>query len=131
MLTRTLSAAPTEHRPVTQQEPALAVGPAIEATAGEAYADERDLDVDLTDWRLGAACGPAEVEIFFPPEGVDEPELRRREVAAKEICAGCSVRVLCLLSAMVAGDQHGIWGGTTPAERRVHAQSPLRRLTAA
>ncbi|ONH27020.1 hypothetical protein BL253_23195 [Pseudofrankia asymbiotica] len=87
--------------------------------------------MDLIDWRVGAACGSAEVEIFFPPEGVDGQERRRREAAAKEICAGCPVRVPCLLSAVVTGDRHGIWGGTTPAERFTNADAPLLRLNAA
>jgi len=72
---------------------------------------------DLADWRFGAACGSAEAEIFFPPESVDPQEQCRREAVAKEICAGCPVRVQCLLSAVVAGERYGVWGGTTAAER--------------
>ncbi|WP_232793869.1 MULTISPECIES: WhiB family transcriptional regulator [Pseudofrankia] len=114
---------------------ALDVAEVSEAIGGdslaEAYADESDLDVDLLDWRVGAACGSADVEIFFPPESADGQERLRREAAAKEICAGCPVRVLCLLSAMVTGDRHGIWGGTTPAERLTNADGSFLQLDAA
>ncbi|MBL7498814.1 WhiB family transcriptional regulator [Frankia sp. CNm7] len=93
--------------------------------------DGGDAEGDLTDWRFGAACGPADVEIFYPPEAIDAQERRRREAVAKEICAGCPVRVQCLLCAVVAGERHGIWGGTTPAERFTNAEGPLLRPSAA
>jgi WhiB family redox-sensing transcriptional regulator len=43
--------------------------------------------------------------------------------AAKRICASCPVRANCLVSALRTGESAGIWGGTTPEERRI-----LRRL---
>lgn len=66
-------------------------------------------------WYRRAACRGAPVELFFP-----DPDARRAEAAlvaeAKAICARCPVREACLAEGM--GEEHGIWGGTTPAERR-------------
>lgn len=41
-----------------------------------------------------------------------------REERAKAICAECDVAIECLHFALDAREQHGIWGGTTEAERR-------------
>jgi WhiB family redox-sensing transcriptional regulator len=51
--------------------------------------------------------------LFFPPEedgeNVDE---------AKQICSECFVRDQCLESALESHETFGVWGGTTPRERR-------------
>jgi WhiB family redox-sensing transcriptional regulator len=65
----------------------------------------------------GAACGPEDLELFYP-----EPDDTAAEHAAKQVCAICPVREPCLDMALATGDQHAILGGTTPAER-----IPLRR----
>ena len=90
-----------------------------------AFPPEAELNADLVDWRLGAACATAEAEIFYPPEGLDAGERRGREAAAKEICARCPVRVQCLLCAVLLRERHGIWGGTTADERLAPAGGPL------
>lgn len=36
---------------------------------------------------------------------------------ARAICAGCPVREACLAAGIA--EDHGIWGGLTPRERRV------------
>jgi WhiB family redox-sensing transcriptional regulator len=54
-------------------------------------------------------------EIFFP-EGKDVPA---KTSYAKALCGQCPVAVACFISAMAKGDDlHGIWGKTTPAERK-------------
>ena len=61
-----------------------------------------------------AACINSDPDIFFP----DSPSnytIRVRQ--AKRICAGCPVALQCLAQA-IHGEEHGIWGGTTEAERR-------------
>src|ERR671913_995190 len=65
----------------------------------------------------GAACGPEDLELFYP-----EPDDQAAEQAAKAVCATCPVRQPCLDRALATGDQHAILGGTPPAER-----IPLRR----
>lgn len=37
---------------------------------------------------------------------------------AKVFCLGCPVTAECLENALTGGEEHGIWGGTTPTERR-------------
>jgi WhiB family redox-sensing transcriptional regulator len=74
-------------------------------------------------WRDRAACLGADPELFFPEKG----EWAKAE-RAKQVCRGCSVQRACLHEALhgpqAAGDEVGIFGGTTPRERR-----GLRRRT--
>ncbi len=77
-------------------------------------------------WFERAACREPGVdpELFFP---LGETGPSAREVAAaKAVCARCPVAAQCLDSAMQAGEPAGIWGGTTPAERRL-SRSRLAR----
>ena len=60
-------------------------------------------------WRLEAACRERSVRTFFPDQS--DPTTARR------ICARCPVRRECLEYALVTGQEHGVWGGTTPRER--------------
>ena len=63
-----------------------------------------------------AACSTADPELFFPiaPAGPAVRQMAR----AKAICARCEIRQACLGYALAAGPLHGVWGGTTEAERR-------------
>jgi hypothetical protein len=67
-----------------------------------------------------AACREVGVdpEVFFP-EGEADPVLAQVSVA-KCICAKCGVQQLCLALALRRGEREGIWGGSTPQERRSH-----------
>jgi WhiB family redox-sensing transcriptional regulator len=67
-------------------------------------------------WTDHAACRGSDPEVFFPV-GYAGPALDQ-EAMAKAICAGCSVRTDCLEWALRAGEPDGVWGGTTPEERR-------------
>ena len=70
-------------------------------------------------WTERAACHEPGVdpELFFP---VSESGLAAGEAAAaKAICARCPVAAECLAWALRAGEPAGIWGGTTPEERRL------------
>ena len=53
-------------------------------------------------------------DLFFP---VSEEDTDRIE-AAKTICSHCPVRAACLQFALRQGEDEGIWGGLTAAERR-------------
>jgi len=68
-------------------------------------------------WVRGALCMGADPELFFP-EGAGEPALRSI-ARAKAVCAACPVRADCLEWALGVGEADGIWGGTTPHERRI------------
>ncbi|GAA5152606.1 MULTISPECIES: WhiB family transcriptional regulator [Amycolatopsis] len=67
-------------------------------------------------WQERAACRDEDPELFFP---VSEMGPGARQVAqAKAVCARCPVRAECLQYALDTGLDHGIFGGTTDAERR-------------
>ena len=69
-----------------------------------------------TEWRESGACLTADPDLFFPVAAGAAGA--RRADAARRICAGCRVRGECLQFALDSGEAHGIWGGTTPDERR-------------
>jgi len=71
-------------------------------------------------WQEHAACRGPNQAIFFPPPWFERKiDKRRREMRAKEICAGCAVVGACKHFAIRAREQHGIWGGLTEGERQV------------
>jgi WhiB family redox-sensing transcriptional regulator len=61
-----------------------------------------------------AACRGEELELFFPQRGVAATTMAR----AREVCAGCPVRLECLDFAKVDAEIMGVWGGTTKQERQ-------------
>lgn len=70
--------------------------------------DERQSD---SAWRTRGACRQVDPETFFPApnEAAD---------AAIALCRNCPVQGPCLAWALDVGDCHGVWGATTPRERR-------------
>ncbi|SDX96984.1 Transcription factor WhiB [Micromonospora pattaloongensis] len=62
-------------------------------------------------WRIRGACQSVDPETFFPAPS--EPA-----DAAVALCRTCDVQGSCLAWALDVGDCHGVWGGTTPRERR-------------
>jgi hypothetical protein len=69
---------------------------------------ERQLDPA---WRTKGVCQQVDPETFFPAP--NEPA-----DAAISLCRTCDVQGPCLAWALDVGDCHGVWGGTTPRERR-------------
>jgi WhiB family transcriptional regulator, redox-sensing transcriptional regulator len=91
------------------------------------------LEETQTDWRSRGYCTSFSPDLFYSEEP-DDIE------AAKAVCSGCPSRSPCLEYAMTNKEDHGIWGGTTPPERRTMrryrnmspkaaARKQLRRLT--
>ena len=80
-------------------------------------------------WRETAACRDTDPELFFPV-GTAGPALRQIE-EAKRICRVCQVRIQCLAWALDNGVTDGVWGGTTPDERRVIRSQMPRETSAA
>lgn len=83
------------------------------------------------DWREVGACAHADPDLFFP---ISSTGRALREIAkAKAVCAGCPVRQACLDFALEHDLTHGIWGGTTPEDRRAWRRErrpgPLRAGT--
>ena len=71
------------------------------------------------DWRARAACRGMTPDLFFSPTNGESREERiAREASAKAVCTACPVNAECLEHAIVHGERYGIWGGTTPVERR-------------
>ncbi|MEU2583893.1 WhiB family transcriptional regulator [Streptomyces avermitilis] len=70
----------------------------------------------MDNWRDSAACRTEDPDLFFPI-GTTGPALLQIE-EAKAVCHGCPVREPCLNWALDAGQDIGVWGGTTETERR-------------
>jgi WhiB family transcriptional regulator, redox-sensing transcriptional regulator len=68
-------------------------------------------------WRLEAACGGLPSSVFFSPDGERGAARRRRERAAKQVCAGCRVRQRCADYALAHRERYGVWGGLSENER--------------
>lgn len=75
---------------------------------------------DTMQWHDRGPCKNAP-ELFFPEKGETS-----KTATAMRMCMGCPVRPDCLDDAIARREKHGIWGGTTPAERE-----RLRRSRAA
>ena len=69
-------------------------------------------------WVRRAACRDARDDVHFPPGREDSPGYRLAARAAKNACTACPVISQCLAYALENGENEGIWGGTTPRERR-------------
>lgn len=70
-------------------------------------------DQDEISWRDRAACRDLDTSLFFPDEG-DYVGVEK----AKQFCAACPVSWECFSYAVWTNPSAGIWGGTTPDERR-------------
>ena len=73
-------------------------------------------------WREAAACRGKAHTIFFPPTGIGLAIYEKGWNDARAICATCTVTQQCLelvLAFPDTDDKWGMYGGKTPAERRV------------
>jgi hypothetical protein len=98
-------------------------------------------------WRAYAECGLDTIDLFHPAADDDgtgseaAQDRRYREDAALKICGTCAVRLACLayvesIEARTGATDPGVWGGTTPQDRRRNQRScslpgPLRRTAGA
>lgn len=76
--------------------------------------------VDL-EWQQRARCRGLPTEIFFASDGERGSRRAAYEERAKEFCRCCAVRRECLSYALASFESFGIWGATTPRERRSRA----------
>lgn len=79
-------------------------------------------------WMDRAACRGMPVNAFFPSSNESNSE---PSIEAITTCRRCPVRQQCLDYAMVGGEKHGIWGGTTERERRKLLRQRVRARTKA
>ncbi|CAL9337204.1 WhiB family transcriptional regulator [Streptomyces sp. enrichment culture] len=68
------------------------------------------------DWRDEAACVGEDPEIFFPLSDSAAPGSEAS--LARAICRRCPVLLDCRTWAIERGEDDGIWGATTAAQRR-------------
>lgn len=88
---------------------------------------------DLWEWQYQGACRNLDTEQFFHPEGERGGTRRRRDDAAKAICAKCPVIAQCREYALAVQEPYGVWGGLTQEERRElirQSREEAQRLTA-
>lgn len=69
------------------------------------------LGFQLPDWYDDALCAQVDQELFWPERGGSTAE-------AKRVCRACPVVDQCLAYALANGEREGIWGGTSPTERK-------------
>ncbi|MFJ1782457.1 WhiB family transcriptional regulator [Streptomyces anulatus] len=68
------------------------------------------------DWRTRSACRDTDPELFFPVGSDARAQARTAE--AKEVCAGCPVKDICLSWALKNNQDTGVLGGLDERERR-------------
>lgn len=89
---------------------------AVKEPVDEVPAEVRATPVEaLASAAAGGRCADASNDDWFPLNERPTPE---RRVAARRQCAGCPVRWECLELALRTGEDHGIWGGLLPGDRR-------------
>jgi WhiB family redox-sensing transcriptional regulator len=96
--------------------------PASAAVIPPHHDPARPAGAALGPWITRASCAREDTGIFFPPADSPATEARR-------ICARCPVRRQCLSYAIAAGEEHGIWGGLDPRERKNLKRRLQRRKT--
>lgn len=68
-------------------------------------------------------CSEVDPNIFYP-EGDGS---HAKTMQAKRICGSCPLVISCLNTALANNEEYGIWGGSTPAERKAIRRSPARK----
>lgn len=84
----------------------------------------------IGNWTDDAACSKPEATdapLFYGPEQEKPSARRKREAAARAICATCPVIRECRQHAMAGPELYGVWGGLTEADRR-RIGRPVRPL---
>lgn len=82
---------------------------------------------DFWEWQLAGACREADPMLFFHPEGERGPARRKRDDAAKAVCAECPVLALCREHALAVREPYGVWGGLTEEDREAHYSAGQHR----
>lgn len=72
---------------------------------------------DTYDWQYDGACRAVDPETFFSPDAERGPRRRKREAAAKALCAVCPVIDACRDHALRVQEPYGVWGGLSINER--------------
>jgi len=80
-------------------------------------------------WDEHAACNGHDGDLWFPdiPRGPKPDNTPDPWANARTICNTCPVKDDCLEHALSNDERHGMWGGTTPEERRRILNGPRPR----
>ena len=68
-------------------------------------------------WRDAGLCRDKDPNLFYPL-GRGQSAIEQTELA-KAFCRACPSKAPCLAFALQARQELGVWGGTSPEERRV------------
>lgn len=68
---------------------------------------------DHASWMRWASCAETDPDLFHPEDGN-----AAQATQAKNVCQRCPVRETCLAYALEHAEDQGVWGGTSPKERR-------------
>ncbi len=71
-----------------------------------------------TSWMERARCSAVDSAVFFPECPTGPANDRSPYAAARAVCGRCPVTAECLDYALRNHERYGMWGGTTPAQRR-------------
>lgn len=66
---------------------------------------------DMPEWYDDALCAQVDPGLFYPPKGGSVADVLK-------VCRACDVREKCLQYALDNEEAHGVWGATTPMDRR-------------
>jgi hypothetical protein len=64
-------------------------------------------------WQNQALCRKFPADDWFP-----SPADSDAVAEVVEVCSRCPARISCLAAALAMGEEHGIWGGSTEADRQ-------------
>ena len=67
---------------------------------------------NVTKWSDKAVCRTIGVDSFYH---IEENKLKQ---VAQQYCVSCPVQNQCLYTALIIKEDHGVWGGFTPRQRR-------------
>lgn len=70
------------------------------------------------DWRLSGACRGQRPQKFIPDDTGDRDITIDAHAVALKFCAVCEVVSECLEDALANREEFGVWGNTTPRQRR-------------
>lgn len=76
------------------------------------------------EWRGSALCAQVGPEAFFVEKGGDTR-------IARQLCAACEVTDECLRYALDTREEFGIWGGTSPRQRKKMRRTERHRTITA
>ena len=78
-------------------------------------------------WQERGSCRDVDPLIFFHPQNERGSARVKRDRTAKQVCAGCTVRLECADYAVRAREPYGVWGGLSEDEReRIYSRLDSR-----